>query len=126
MNDDFKNSPETTNEESNKPQSNDSATTNPEETGSTSAQATNTSQELNNFQKFTTQLSYEIDKALNEEGERKIGFALFLFDATGQNSTATVLSNVPDQVMKVVSVFVQKMKLQEEKKERRSNIIRVK
>lgn len=77
--------------------------------------------EMNDFQKFLTTLSTNLNKALNGEGELKAGYVLFLFDAKNPAGTyATMLHNVPtDAADYVVRNYVVKKKMEKRKKERR-------
>lgn len=79
--------------------------------------------EASPFQQFIMSLSDELNKSLNPSGEKKVGFALFLFGLTPENSNepATVLSNTIKGTMQaVVKSYVARLRLEEGRKTRRS------
>ena len=77
--------------------------------------------EMSDFRKFLTTLSENLDKTLNPDGTRRIGFACFLFSTADQAKFASMIRNVPpEQCHAVIKTYLAKDKQDKLKKARRT------
>ncbi len=85
------------------------------------------SEETNEFKKFATSLSLNINKTLNGDGPVNVGFACFLFSASKPGEFATMLLNVPTEMAdRVIKVYLSKQSQTALRKIRRKDMKRVK
>jgi hypothetical protein len=69
--------------------------------------------EVSEFHRFMSQLSREVERALNPDGSKKIGFSLFVFDGTGEDRQVHASSNSQAQVVfNVLDPYVHRLRIQ--------------
>lgn len=69
--------------------------------------------EVSEFHKFMGILSREVERALNPDGNKKIGFSLFVFDGTGENRQVHASSNAQAEVVyNVLDPYVSRLRTQ--------------
>jgi len=69
--------------------------------------------EVSEFHKFMGILTREVERALNPDGSKKIGFSLFVFDNTGENRQVHASSNSQAEVVyNVLDPYVSKLRTQ--------------
>jgi hypothetical protein len=69
--------------------------------------------EVSEFHKFMSMLSREVERALNPDGHKKIGFSLFVYDVTGQDRQVHASSNATAEVVyNVINPYLSKIRVQ--------------